>query len=243
MIKFNGISSGTLGVYVEKYPARPVPQRKLETFSVPGRSGDIIIVEPAWENVVQEYDIYLSAETAGLPAVAGPVVAWLHGANGYAQLEDDYNPDVFRLACFAGPADLANILNAFGRATISFNCKPQRFLKSGETAVPFAAAGSISNPTAFPAKPLISATLSSGSGTITINGSTLSFSISDSSVFANGLILDCEEHEAYNLNSGAMVNLNTKVSGDWPELGSGANAVSFTGGVTALSIKPRWFEL
>lgn len=135
MIKFNGTSSGTLGVYVEKYPVRPVPQRKQEVFSVPGLSGDVIVAEDAWENVEQDYDVYLSAEAAGLPAVAGPAVAWLHGAKGYARLEDDYNPDIFRMAAFAGPADLANILNAFGRATIKFNCKPQRFLKSGETPI------------------------------------------------------------------------------------------------------------
>ena len=135
MIKFNETSSGTLGVYVEKYPVRPVPQRKQEVFSVPGLSGDVIVAEDAWENVEQDYDIYVSAEAAGLPAVAGPAVAWLHGAKGYARLEDDYNPDIFRMAAFAGPADLANILNAFGRATVKFNCKPQRFLKSGETPI------------------------------------------------------------------------------------------------------------
>lgn len=237
MIKFNNVSSGTLGVYVEQYPDRPIPQRKHEVFSVPGRSGDIIVMEDAWENVEQSYDIYLSAEAAGLPIVANAVVAWLMGASGYARLEDDYNGEIFRLAAFTGPVDLANILNAFGRATIKFNCQPQRFLKSGETAVNFTQAGTLSNPTGFKAKPLVTVS-GSGSGTITLNGSTLTIS-----TITDGMILDCAEHEAYSISGGIVTNLNSKVSGDWPVFGSGSNAVAFTGGVTGLSIIPRWYEL
>lgn len=243
MIKYNSVSSGTLGVYVEQYPDRPIPQRKHETFSVPGRSGDIIVMEDAWENVEQSYDIYLSAEAAGLPIVANAVVAWLMGASGYARLEDDYNGEIFRLAAFTGPVDLQNILNAFGRATIKFNCQPQRFLKSGETAVNFTQAGTLSNPTGFKAKPLVAVTTGSGNGTVTINGSTLTFSISNANYYANDLILDCAEHEAYTTYNGAIVNLNPYFSGDWPVLGSGSNAVDFTGGVTKLAITPRWYEL
>ncbi|MBR2582370.1 MAG: hypothetical protein IKD61_03135, partial [Oscillospiraceae bacterium] len=62
MIQFNGTRSSALSVFVEKYPPRPIPQRKCERFSVPGRSGDVVAWEDAWENVTQKYSIYLSAE-------------------------------------------------------------------------------------------------------------------------------------------------------------------------------------
>lgn len=237
MIKFNGTSSGAYGVYVEKYPVRPIPARKQEIFSVPGRSGDVIVPEDAWENVEQEYDIYLSAEKTGLPVVSAAVVAWLMQP-GYRRLEDDYDSTIFRLANFAGPVDLQNILNAFGRATIKFNCMPQRFLKSGETPVAVAATpGSITNPTAFAAQPLITVS-GSGSGSVTIDSVTVTIS-----AITNGMVLDCREGEAYAESGGVVTNLNDKVSGAFPVLSAGTCAVSFNGGVTGLSILPRWFEL
>lgn len=236
MIQFHGVNSRTLGVIVEQYPVRPIPQRKHEVFSVPGRSGDVIVEEAAWENVNQSYDIYLSAERRGLPLVSAQVVRWLM-QSGYKRLEDDYNPDIYRLAVFLGPQDLQNILNEFGRATITFTCKPQRFLKSGETAVTPESGTALTNPTGYPAKPLITVS-GNGSGTLTIGSATLT--ISD---ITDGMVLDCEEHEAYAESGGVVSNLNTAVSGEYPILGDGDSAVSWTGGVTGLSIIPRWYEL
>lgn len=236
MIQYNGVNSRTLGVIVEQYPVRPIPKRKHEIFSVPGRSGDVIVEEDAWENVNQSYDVYLSAERAGLPLVSAQVVRWLN-AGGYQRLEDDYNPDIFRLAAFLGPNDLQNILNAFGRATITFNCMPQRFLKSGETAVTPASGETLTNPTGYPAQPLITVS-GSGSGTITVGSKTLTIS-----TITDGMVLDCREREAYAISGGVVSNLNTVVSGEYPILGAGDSAVSWTGGVTGLSIIPRWYEL
>lgn len=237
MIQFNGVSSGSLGCYVEHYPARPIPKRKSESFSVPGRSGDVIAAQDAWENVEQSYDIYLSAEAAGLPIVSGRVVEWLMQPRGYARLEDDYNPDIFRMAIFLGSVDLKNTLNAFGRASIKFNCQPQRWLKSGET--PWSSAGSeaLVNPTGFPALPLI-VVHGSGSGTVTVGAATVSIS-----AITDGMVLDCAEGEAYAESGGTVSNLNTAISGDFPVLGAGETAVSFTGGVTAVEITPRWYEI
>lgn len=42
------------------------------------------------------------------------------------------------------------IFNLYGRATLEFNCKPQRFLNSGDTAQTISTSGgTITNPTAF----------------------------------------------------------------------------------------------
>lgn len=233
MIEFNGVRSTALGVFVEKYPPRPVPKRKHEKFSVPGRSGDVIAYEDAWENVTQEYEIYLSAEKPGLPLVAARAARWLF-SSGYRQLADEYDRDTFRLAMFLGPVDLENTLNAFGRARIEFDCKPQRFLKSGYTARSMAKEQILRNPTGYTAKPLITV-YGGGSGTLTIGGRTLTITVT------NGMTLDCEEEEAY--YSPGLLNLNTAVTGNYPRLGAGDSAVSWTGGITGISLAPRWFEL
>ena len=197
MIEFDGVRSTALGVFVEKYPPRPIPKRKHEKFSVPGRNGDVIVYEDAWENIVQPYDIYLSAEKPGLPLVAA---------------------------------------NEFGRARIEFDCQPQRFLKSGYTARSMAQGQVLRNPTGYTAKPVITV-YGRGSGTLTIGGRTLTIS-----VITDGMTLDCAEEEAY-FYSSAVFNLNTAVTGNYPRLGAGDSAIGWTGGITAISLAPRWYEL
>ena len=235
MIEFDGVRSTALGVFVEKYPPRPIPKRKHEKFSVPGRSGDVIAYEDAWENVLQPYDIYLSAEKPGLPLVAAKVTRWLM-ADGYRRLEDEYDRDTFRLAAFLGPVDLENTLNEFGRARIEFDCQPQRYLKIGARPITAENGMTLQNPTGYTARPLLTV-FGSGSGTITLG--TYSVSLS---VITNGMTLDCAEEEAY-FYSGSVLNLNTVVSGAYPKLAAGASAVTWAGGVTGLTIIPRWYEL
>lgn len=238
MIEFNGIKSTSLGVFVEKYPPRPVPQRKMERYSVPGRSGDVLFYEEAWENVTQRYDIYLSAEKDGLPYVSAQVVRWLQH-DGYAELSDEYDRDTFRLAVFTGPTDLQNTLNEFGRATIEFNCKPQRYLKSGQSFRPLRSGDVLVNPSGYTAAPLIRIPAFSGTVTIITNDSQFTFG-----PYAQRVLLDSEEKEAYNPDFATAVNLNALATGPYPMLGPGTSEFIITkSGDTPIEIAPRWYEL
>lgn len=218
-------------MFVEHYPPRPVPKRKFEKWSVPGRSGDLIDVQDAFENVTRRYEVYLSAEAPGLAPVAAAALQWLLEP-GWHELEDEYDVDTFCIATYTGEADIANIQNSFGRFTLAFDCWPQRFLKSGARPVSMAQAGSLFNPTAYTAKPLI-VLQGSGSGTLTVNGTTLTLANVDN------LTLDCRDEEAW---SGAA-NRNSTVTGSYPTLGEGENAISWTGGISAVEITPRWWTL
>lgn len=243
-LTFNGVNSASLGVRIERAARIIHPRRKISVVSIPGRSGDIVFPEEAWENYVQPYEVFfgtgadLSAEEA-----ANAVSAWLHSASGYARLEDTYEPDYFRLAYYVDELDVENAITEYGRTTINFNCQPQRFLKSGETAVTFSVSGgSINNPTAFFARPLIRVN-GSGNGTLTIAGANKTYSVSLSGI-SSYIYLDCDEQNAYRT---AADNQNAKVTitqgGDFPRIEPGANVVNWTGGVTSVVITPRWFSI
>ena len=235
MIDFNGTRSDAVGVIVERYPQRPIPRRKSEKFSVPGRSGDIVAVQDAWDNVVQRYDIYVSAEIQGLPIVAAAAAQWLQ-TPGCGRLEDEYDRDVFRRAVYVGPVDLENTLNHFGRAVIEFDCDPRRFLKSGDLPVAMTNGGKLNNPTGFTALPILRIS-GSGAGTVTVGSTTVSLTETD------GVTIDCEEQECARETGGSVLNFNTGMTGSFPKLGAGISAVSWTGGVTGVEIVPRWWQL
>ena len=133
VITFNGVSSDTFGIRVEKCPDYPAAQRKVEFISVEGRSGDLVRDTQAWNNVEQTYSVYFSDSGVTFQELSGAVARWLLGSRGYCRLEDDYYPDVYRKAVYSRLIQNRNFLNQKGRADLVFNCKPQRYLKSGES--------------------------------------------------------------------------------------------------------------
>jgi Phage-related protein len=116
-------------------------------------------------------------------------------------LEDTYNPTIFRLAAFQGPIDFDTELLQVGRTTLEFDCKPERWLKIGETAITATTDTSITNPTEFNAKPIIrvygTGTVQVGTGTFTINTEGSSY-----------IDIDCDILDCYE----GATNQNSKVS-------------------------------
>ena len=86
-----------------------------------------------------------------------------------------------------------------------------------------------------PAKPLIQVT-GTGDGTLVVGGSTIS--ISD---MTGAITLDSETEDAY--SGTENLNNNVQVNGSYPILQNGKTAVSFSGGITAVQITPRWWSL
>lgn len=232
MIVFNGITSDSIGVIVERIPNRFVPARRIAAYEVAGRNGNAIITDKSYPNIEQRYAVYLSAESVGLPRVAHDCAAWLCSPAGYAVLSDDYDTDGYREAYLAEGFDIENILNEFGRAEIVFNCKPQYFLHVGTASIDLTGLQNIENPTVFDAYPLLTV---KGTGTITLNGFVINVLQNDGT-----LVIDCAEVEAYTNG----VATNTYISClERPYLQGGVNAISHDSGITSLLCVPRWWKL
>ena len=153
---------------------------------------------------------------------------------GYQVLMDDYDTDHFRMAYFKDSFDVENRYTRAGKFDVTFHCRPERFLISGNTEVAVSSGNSIFNPTGFNAKPLIHIT-GSGSGTLTVNGTTMSFT-----GITDYLNIDCERMDVYRLPS---ENKNNLMTGSFPVLASGDNIVSFTGGISTVTITPKWWTI
>lgn len=235
---FGSHSSRDFHLCVEKIPVIKMPARKMSRISVPGRNGDLHIDEGAFENYTQPYECYFHGPQAA-PELAHAIKAWLASPGAYQRLEDTYDPAYFRRATYAGPMDISNILQRYGRCIINFDCAPQSFLKTGEQLLPFAAPGSLNNPTGFEAKPLI-VVYGSGSGTVTIGDCTVTVR-----EIRDQITLDCDLQHAYRQDGSALPeNANRCIyAPTFPVLGAGESVVSWTGDITHLEIAPRWWTL
>lgn len=235
---FGPHSTEDFDMHIEKLPVVKSAKRKRTTVSVPGRNGDLHYSEDAFSNYTQPYECYFHGDIP-TPKQAHAIKAWLMASGEYLRLEDSYDPQYYRMATYIGPLDVANYINEYGRCTVSFDCAPQCFLKSGEHPVEFSSAGMILNPTSQKAKPIITVH-GTGFGTVSIGGTTVVITTIDGS-----MILDSDREDAYSLpEDGDMVDENSNIyAPDFPVLHPGENAVSFTGGITSIEIVPRWWEL
>jgi len=163
-IIFNGISSQDFGLVVEKVPSSVHASRRGNLISIPGRNGVIVREDGSFDTYAQEYDIWFSESPKAYGSrsaydMARDIAVWLLGASGFCRLEDDFEPEHYRLARYSGALDVDMILLQCGKARLTFDFQPQRYLKSGEKAISYegdsSTVFSIVNPTKFEARPLL----------------------------------------------------------------------------------------
>lgn len=229
-ITYNNINSRTYGVYISGTGVFDAPARDREVVSVPGRNGDIIRDFGRYQNIEIAYPAFIVHSFASnirdfANALLEPV--------DYVRIEDTYHPDEYRMGILAAGMSVDPVAwLVAGRFEIVFNCRPERFLKSGEVAVEYTTSGSITNPTRMAAKPLIRVY---GSGDIEINGTPITIG-SHSLAYID---IDCDLQEAFcgNANANRYISLD-----EFPTLASGANSVVLDG-VTSIELTPRWWQL
>lgn len=171
--KFNGESSRNYGIYITGAAVYNAPERDVEMVSIPGRNGSFALDNGRFENIEVSYPagVYADNETDFAQAISD-FRNYLCSKKGYVRLEDDYNPDEFRMAIYKSGLEVTPAQLRAGEFEIVFECMPQRWLKSGEGIYDAPSSGAtILNPTNFDAKPLL---LLTGYGDSTIDGSIIS---------------------------------------------------------------------
>ena len=233
---FAGKQSKDYGLFISGSGTYNAPERDVTAVSVPGRNGDLILDNGRWHNISVSYPAFI---VRNFNENAETIRAWIAGAIGYQQLEDDYHPDFYRLARYSGNIDWdMAALNIAGQTTLTFDCKPQRFLKLGETPIKIESATTLTNNWQT-SLPLITI-WGEGAAGITINGETVQISN-----IPTNIVLDCDLQNAYSVSG--LQNLNNLItlppSGNFLSLIHGDNEISFSGGVTRVEIIPRWWTL
>ena len=175
-ITFGGVNSADYGIYISGEGVFNAPVRDAEMISIPGRDGSFLLDNGRYENIEVTYPAFnTETDKATFIAQVDAFRNAIASQKGYQRLEDTFHTDEYRMASFIGGLEINPVLynDHTSQFEIVFNCKPQRFLKSGESAVSKANNSTITNPTLFDAHPLLQFT-ASGNGTITINGQDIS---------------------------------------------------------------------
>lgn len=228
-LTFDGVSSKDFGVYINGNQTYNAPARSREVVNVPGRNGALMLDNGRFDNVDVTYHAFIyrdfSVNVEGLRNL-------LLSRTAYKRLEDTYHPEEYRLGIYKGnfAADVVEWLEA-GEFDLVFDCKPQRFLTSGEESIDFSASGVILNETEQTAKPLLRVY---GIGSFTVGSGTMTISSANSYTD-----IDCDLMDAFK----GTTNCNGNVSGTFPTLTPGENTVTLNTGITKIEVIPRWWVI
>lgn len=166
---FGGVNSADYGIYITGSGVYNAPKRAVENIVVPGRNGLLTIDQGRYENITVEYPAFAFGKTREefqqkITAFRNAIMPQI----GYQRLEDTYHPDEYRMALYAEGLNVdVKPYGSSGKFTLSFNCKPQRFLRDGEHTVAKANGEKIINPTPYESSPMLEV---EGYGTIGFNG-------------------------------------------------------------------------
>lgn len=127
----DGVDSRDFGVYISGQGTFSAPQKAYQFYNIPGRNGALLGNEHRLENINVSYEAFIYSN---FDENIAAFRTFLVSLNGYKKLTDSYHPDEFRMAVYEGPFEpKVTKMNDAGSFVITFSCKPQRFLFSGDT--------------------------------------------------------------------------------------------------------------
>ena len=233
-INFDGINAREKEIVIYGGTVDEIAARDVSTVTVPGRNGVLHMDNGRWGERKQSYLAYLPGDNYPARIAYARTVFGRRG-KGYKRLEDTFNADEFSLASFDDamkPESMA--FRTMGLTELSFSCRPERFLRTGEQVITASSEVTLANPSGLPALPLFRV-YGNAAGTLIVGNNIIYID-----VISGYVDIDCDLKDCFK----GSVNCNGNVRlADFPFLGEGTTGVKITGGLTSVEITPRWWRL
>lgn len=158
-LTFDNANSGTYGVYITGEAVYNAPEKDVEMIEIPGRNGAFALDRGRFQNIEVTYPAGIFADNeADFAQAVSDFRNLLCSKQGYCKLTDDYNSGEYRMAVYKSGLEVSPAMLQAGEFEIVFDCKPQRFLVSGESKIAVTSGDDVTNPTLFDSHPLLEVT-------------------------------------------------------------------------------------
>ena len=223
---WNNVKSTDYGVHITVQPSVIRASERVTFTNVPARSGSLTTLEA--DDVYDDFILLVECVVSDLSRIH-EIGAWLKGA-GVLRLAA--RPGGFFYARFANQIEFAKVLRNHEHRTftVNFRCQPFWYAEAVTPITLTASGGTITNPGNAPSEPVIT---DYGSGEITLM---VGLTIVELEDISGSITLDGPLMEAYK----GTTSMNNNMSGDFPMLTPGMNAVSWSGSVTKIEVRPNW---
>ncbi len=224
--EWNGVRCTVHGIRVSEQPPISMPAERATFTNVPGRPGSLTTLQgdDVYDDMVMTATCFIQDATR-----IAEIAAWLKGSG---RVTFANRPGGYYQARIVNQIDFEKILrgNPHRSFAVNFRCKPFWHAQNVSDIVVTTSGTVVTNPGSLYSEPIITVT---GAGDITLMVGTTIVELED---ISSGIVLDCALQEAYLGNT----LMNDHMSGDFPVLKPGANAISWNGTVTKVVIKPNW---
>lgn len=129
---FNGQLFSAFDAYVATSNFLDGAAKDYTSVSVLGRSGDLQISNNRYKNITVKVRVYVRSN---MEQNIRAMRSYLESVNGYARLELSDQPNEYRIGLYKEMFVPSSYDVNVGVVDLTFDCKPQRFLKSGENPV------------------------------------------------------------------------------------------------------------
>ena len=226
--EWNGVRCTDYGIRVTELPPITLPSERVSFVDVPGRSGSLTKTEG--DDVYEDLLLTATCIVQNTERL-DEIVAYLKGSGkvSFANREEGfYEARIVNQI----PFDVILRGNPHRRFAVNFRCKPLFYLDDSPT-YSLTRSTFLTNPGAVHSEPIITV---HGSGDITLM---VGMSIIELSEVNDSITLDTPLMEAYSNG----ISANRQMSGDFPTLGTGATAISWTGNVSRVTVQTNWRTL
>lgn len=228
---FNGVSSTTHGLRVTSDYVINSTGNDVETVSVPGRDGDLLISKNRLKSVTIELPCTILSSRK-LTDAESDISNWLN-VDGYKDLTLSWDPDFIYRSAFIETFEVSSLMRQFGKVKLNFLTYPVKFYKQGRTTQKLTNGVAINGLGNVNAKPIITL-VGSGDCTLTINGRKTKLK-----AVQNRITLDMQANQVYSGNLQAWDKVVRSPQFQMPYLDYGRNLISWDGNFT-LSMIPNW---
>lgn len=224
--EWNGTRCTAYGIHITAQPGIIRAPERVTFTNVPGRSGSLTTLEA--DDVYDDFILPVECTVSDMTRLL-EISAWLKGAG---TLKLAARPGGFYYARISNQIEFTKILRSHENRSfvVNFRCKPFWYMESPPMLTLTTSGIFVTNPGNIYAEPVMTVT---GSGDITLM---VGMSICELTGISGNIVLDTPLMEAYS----GTTSLNSRMSGDFPTLLPGVNAVNWSGNVSLLQIVSNW---
>lgn len=230
---FNGYSSKDFYMYIENSVSFPTPEQDVTLVEVLGRDGDLVIDNQRLKSVDFPVPVIVRPPShVRLDDLATDIARWLKSELKWSPLMFGSRPQYEYEAMITSSFDIERTIMNHGRTVLTFRLKPHK-QRVGQTGQEIKNGGRLFNREIEPSLPLIEI---KGSGQMKLfNNGKLWLNLQD---VQDEITIDSELMSVYEGSRPAY--LRVVDSNEFPKLESGVNVITWEGGVSSVTIHPRW---
>ncbi|MGI6700763.1 MAG: hypothetical protein ACOX6G_10705 [Christensenellales bacterium] len=223
---WNGVDCRQYGIHVTEQPPITIPAERSTQTNVPGRPGSLTQLEgeDVYDDIILTAICFV-ADPAQIPAIA----AWLKG-KGTVTFANRTGGHYKARVANQIPFEKVLRGNPHCSFAVNFRCFPFWYKENVADITITASGSALTNPGSVYSEPIMTVY---GSGDITLM---VGMAVIELTGISGSIVLNSVLKEAYK----GTTLMNNHMIGDFPVLRPGMNAVSWSGTVTRVVVKPNW---